>query len=1396
MVGILVLNTICLFTSAGWAESIEGPNGHFYILINQTLTFDQARDRASELPDLNPNNPYPIGHLVAIDDAAEQQFLEKQILSEETPSIIAWIGGWYNETQQESLWITDRNIGYNKFALGHPQSNHYGLSITGSDPTRDYKWFGQLPTEILGSFIIEYEPASDVGSAEISVNGKNGTVISHNDSLPGLEDGTDFGTVMVGSSSPVHTFYIRNNGTASLNLTTPASVGCPDFSITPSPPNDVILSGGGFPTDFQVTFSPTTTGTLSCWISIPNDVTDPYTFKIQGIGVTKQLPTLTWLPPTELMYGTILSALQLNATADVSGTFSYSPPVGTLLEAGEQILTVTLTPYDTSQYEVAHQAMLVTVTKRPLIAQIESQTRPYGAENSPFNLTYTGWVKGVETIDIEPLLQTTAEQNSAPGDYPITCQGGEDNNYDIICQAGTLTITPAETTVTLTQSDLMDSGITFDFIVQPLLNVPEVPTGTVTVKEGENLLCEGTLTDGQGQCATTILTDLGEKTLTATYTGDIYFLDSTAQITLQITQVHYDSTPLSGQSIQMGSQLIQTATTAMLTVSATGNLPLEVSLKEITGPDAQSFTLLEPTSSWQIAAGATQVITIQCTPHHEGAHTAILYFTSNDPTYSTPHYPLTCTGLSSLPPLYTSTPEPDSTLNFSRLSIGESSTLDLNIIKQGEAPLTIIRTDIMGDTGFAVVSPDFPFTLSQDITAQTIVLQCTPSILGEQRATLTLTTDDPESPTVEYSLTCQGLTPPTIEDLELSHDHISTDAQPGTFVGHLTPLVSGMDTPRYVYTLLDDSTKTFEIVAGALQLAKELQPTTYSITVRVTEENSQLSLDKSFSITAFSENHAPTDIYLSNRIVSEDSTAGTPIGQFYTADPDVGDIHTYRIKSGGLFTIIGNQLRVAKNVNFDVELAKDYLIEVASTDQGDLTIIKRFLIQVEDVPYKVGGAAFSGEIHPTMGEVDNQLIIDAPEIIRLVGRIKPPIYHIGKPADIIAIYHWTPEAETEPLTIPTVFANQKILAQEMEMTLFQGRLTDLPGVFKVELGYQIAAQTSLKAPIAQLIVRPNQPPTAITLSNDTIARNSPEGTLVGTFSTQDADNAELFTYGLLDNSERHFKIIDNALYTGTWQFTEPYYAITVRCVDIAGDFIDKTFTIKVVESQTAIEDIRLTRTFIPENSPSGTVIGRLFAVGLETVDTYTLLENATGRFKLQNDLLMVANNHPLDFETQSSYQITVAGENAEQALEKTLTIQLDNEPDITVKILEIRDTQSHLLQPTQLTADETIIIHLEIVPDAEHWGQTADLFGVAQVTHAEQTSWQVIKQPTWSDWQGDPISLSTIPAVSLQETIAIDLWQGDLSALADSTLQLYIGYRLENGQMVHAREMLQLKVAP
>ena len=85
------------------------------------------------------------------------------------------------------------------------------------------------------------------------------------------------------------------------------------------------------------------------------------TFKT-AIYATRITPGLTWATPSAIVEGTALSGTQLNASADVPGSFVYDPPAGTVLSEGQHTLSATFTPTNATVYSGATATVLLMVT--------------------------------------------------------------------------------------------------------------------------------------------------------------------------------------------------------------------------------------------------------------------------------------------------------------------------------------------------------------------------------------------------------------------------------------------------------------------------------------------------------------------------------------------------------------------------------------------------------------------------------------------------------------------------------------------------------------------------------------------------------------------------------------------------------------------------------------------------------------------------------------------------------------------------------------------------------------------------------------------------------------------------------------------------------------------------
>jgi Flp pilus assembly CpaE family ATPase len=144
--------------------------------------------------------------------------------------------------------------------------------------------------------------------------------------------------------APAAIVYGTALGSSQLNATSPVAG---KFAYVPTA--GAVLSAG--------THTPSVT-------FIPTDAAN-YTMAQAAVTLTvnKATPSVTWPAPAPIVYGTALSANELNATSPVPGRFTYTPEMGKVLSAGTHTLAVTFTPIDTTDYAVVHLSAQLTVTK-------------------------------------------------------------------------------------------------------------------------------------------------------------------------------------------------------------------------------------------------------------------------------------------------------------------------------------------------------------------------------------------------------------------------------------------------------------------------------------------------------------------------------------------------------------------------------------------------------------------------------------------------------------------------------------------------------------------------------------------------------------------------------------------------------------------------------------------------------------------------------------------------------------------------------------------------------------------------------------------------------------------------------------------------------------------------
>ena len=218
---------------------------------------------------------------------------------------------------------------------------------------------------------------------------------------------------------------------------------------------------------------------------------------------------------------------------------------------------------------------------------------------------------------------------------------------------------------------------------------------------------------------------------------------------------------------------------------------------------------------------------------------------------------------------------------------------------------------------------------------------------------------------------------------------------------------------------------------------------------------------------------------------------------------------------------------------------------------------------------------------------------------------------------------------------------------------------------------------------------PNNAPTDITLSGASIAENAAANTTVGTLSSSDPDAGNTFTYTLVtgtgstDNAS--FNILDNMLRaTAAFNYeAKNSYSVRIRTTDQGGLYYEEPFTITVTNVNEAPTDIALSVSTVAENQPVNTVVGTLSSTDPDAGSsfTYSIVGGDTTAFNVLESSLRTS--AVFDFETKSSYTVTIRTSDGSLTYDKAFTITVTNVNEAPVAVADSYST----LQSTQRVVD-------------------------------------------------------------------------------------------------------------
>jgi hypothetical protein len=262
------------------------------------------------------------------------------------------------------------------------------------------------------------------------------------------------------------------------------------------------------------------------------------------LNVTAATPTITWSAPASISYGTALGATQLNASSTVPGTFAYSPPAGTVLNAGSHTLSTAFTPTDSTNYTMATNTVSIGVTAAtPTITWSAPASISYGTALGTAQLNASSTVPG--TFAYSPAAGTVLNVGSHTLSTTLTPTDSTD--YTTVANTVSITVNKTTPAITLTASSnpsFVSDSVTF---IASITSSVGSPSGIVTFYDGTISLGSANLSSSSAAFITTLLA-AGNHSITAVYSGDSSFTSVTSSSVAEVIEDFTISVPSSGST--------------------------------------------------------------------------------------------------------------------------------------------------------------------------------------------------------------------------------------------------------------------------------------------------------------------------------------------------------------------------------------------------------------------------------------------------------------------------------------------------------------------------------------------------------------------------------------------------------------------------------------------------------------------------------------------------------------------------------------------------------------------------------------------------------------------------------------------------------------------------------
>ncbi len=381
------------------------------------------------------------------------------------------------------------------------------------------------------------------------------------------------------------------------------------------------------------------------------------------------------------------------------------------------------------------------------------------------------------------------------------------------------------------------------------------------------------------------------------------------------------------------------------------------------------------------------------------------------------------------------------------------------------------------------------------------------------------------------------------------------------------------------------------------------------------------SLPKGFRVQAITTcDDCLTTLELSDVEVPEDSPQNTVVGTFSLNPPPSRDYSITLTDNGeGHFKVVKKDLQVAGSALPKASVQPLYQILAQAIDSqgnplGDVTVFTITVTPVNHPPTQI-----------TLSNATVTLPVDSSTIIGTLTTtdVDEGDYHT---------YSFVDETESR-----FSLYSDTLLVADSELTAgnytVKIRTTDYGGLSKdVSFTIHLLPNETVEEPTV------NQPPADLSLSNNTVTLPVETGTVIGTFTTTDADAGDFHTYTFVEEGETRFAITGDALQVAdNSQVVAGDYSIKIRTTDAGGLTFEKELAIHLTATTTepttnhSPTDLTLSNDTVTLPIETGLAMGTLTTTDEDVGDshTYTFVEEGETRFAISGDTLQVADSSQL-----------------------------------------------------------------------------------------------------------------------------------------------------------------------